>query len=340
VHKNNFDFFRLLFAVFVVITHSYSLAGLKENDILAQITSGQTSLSYIGVRGFFIISGYLIFQSMERSRSLSSYYLKRILRLFPGLVVVLLLTICFSAFAYNGTLLNYLSNRTMWSYFPNNVSLYNLQFGIDGVFDGNALNGSLWTLRYEFTFYILISAFFMFRNNNTLPKKLLIFLFIGLLAAHFFLLKILGTNANVINSPMSLNLGLYFFSGSLLAALGIANVKFKVQLIIISFILLCLCIYLKLFILMQFLLLPPIITLAGISSTKFINSLSDKIGDISYGIYIYSFPIQVLIVNYYHLNYIQLMTYSLMLSVLFGLFSWHVIEKKALRFKNLKLLHA
>ena len=61
MHKNNFDFLRLVFAVFVIITHSYSISGIKEIDILSQLTNGQTALSYVGVRGFFIISGYLIF---------------------------------------------------------------------------------------------------------------------------------------------------------------------------------------------------------------------------------------------------------------------------------------
>ena len=96
--KNNFHFLRLLFAFFVVITHSYAITGIKENDILAQITNSQTTFSYIGVRGFFIISGFLIFQSLKRSENLLNYYWKRILRLFPALIVVLLLTIIIGVF--------------------------------------------------------------------------------------------------------------------------------------------------------------------------------------------------------------------------------------------------
>ena len=76
MHKNNFDFLRLLFAIFVVITHSYSLSRIDENGLIAQLTGGQTSFSYLGVAGFFIISGYLIFQSMLRSSSLELFQKK------------------------------------------------------------------------------------------------------------------------------------------------------------------------------------------------------------------------------------------------------------------------
>jgi hypothetical protein len=54
MHSNNFDFSRLLFSFFMVITHSYPLSGEKEYDTLCQLTEGQMSFSYLGVRGFFI----------------------------------------------------------------------------------------------------------------------------------------------------------------------------------------------------------------------------------------------------------------------------------------------
>ena len=83
-HTNNFDFLRLLFAVWVIITHSYPLTGQPEQDLLWKITNGQTAFSYISVRGFFAISGYLIIQSLLRSNNLMDYYWKRILRIFPA----------------------------------------------------------------------------------------------------------------------------------------------------------------------------------------------------------------------------------------------------------------
>lgn len=71
---NNFDFLRLLFASAVVITHSYPLSGMLESDILSRMTSGQISFAYLGVKGFFIISGFLIFKSLLRCDNLLDFY--------------------------------------------------------------------------------------------------------------------------------------------------------------------------------------------------------------------------------------------------------------------------
>ena len=335
MHKNNFDFLRLMFAVFVVITHSYFFSGLGENDLLHQFTKGQTSFSYIGVRGFFIISGYLIFQSMQRSSSLKSYYWKRFLRLFPGLFIALLATACLGFFVYKGNLKEYLVNNEMWTYLPNNLSLYNLQFGIVGVLNGDALNGSLWTIRYEFTFYILVSIIFLFRNRIELVKKLLLLFFVLLLAGKFYLFEKLGSVGFTLSNSMSLNLGLYFIGGSLLASFKIENSNYKMASVIFWIILLCLSFYYHLFSYSQFILLPIVVVLTGISSTKYIHGLTECLGDISYGIYIYSFPVQQAILYYFDFNFIQFLGMSLVLSVFFGILSWNLVEKKALRYKNI-----
>ena len=77
--NNNFDFLRFLFAVFVVISHSYPLSGSNETfQWIYQISNGQLVLARIGLDGFFIISGYFIFQSLQRSKTLFSYYKKEI----------------------------------------------------------------------------------------------------------------------------------------------------------------------------------------------------------------------------------------------------------------------
>lgn len=221
MHKNNFDFLRLLFAIFVVVTHSHAFTGHDIKDILFKLTKGQTCLSYIGVRGFFIISGYLIFQSMQRSSSLGSYYWKRFLRLFPGLIVVLALTVILGFLVYDGTFLSYLSNRSMLLYIPNNLSLYNLQFGITGVLKGVAINGSLWTIRYEFSLYLLISVLFIFRYRKKVVNAMLISIYCFMLIGKFFLFEKFGSIGILIGNSMSVNLGLYFIGGSVLASIKI-----------------------------------------------------------------------------------------------------------------------
>lgn len=161
---NNFDFLRFIFASFVIISHSYALSGSTEGDILSRITKSQMNFSYIGVHGFFIISGYLIFNSLLRCKGLADYYWKRLLRLYPALFVVLLLTVLLAPAVYEGSV-PYLHNKSVYSYIPQNLTLFFRQKGIDGVFESNpykhSINGSLWTICYEFSMYIMVSFLFL-----------------------------------------------------------------------------------------------------------------------------------------------------------------------------------
>ncbi|WP_394759803.1 acyltransferase family protein, partial [Flavobacterium sp.] len=129
--KNNFDFLRLLFAVFVIVTHSYIFSGSKESDYLCFISKCNLTFASLGVQGFFVISGYLIFQSFERSKDIIDYFWKRILRLFPALLFVLLLTIVLIPFVYENKNTPYLFNKDVWTYIPRNITLLKMQYTID-----------------------------------------------------------------------------------------------------------------------------------------------------------------------------------------------------------------
>ena len=98
------------------------------------------------------------------------------MRLYPALLIVLLLTIILTPFVYQGDVPFYY-NKSLLTYLPNNLSLYRIQYVIDGVFEKNPyksiINGSLWTIPYEFTMYILLS--FLIRHS---PQKKLKLLFI------------------------------------------------------------------------------------------------------------------------------------------------------------------
>lgn len=343
MHKNNFDFLRLIFAIFVIITHSYPLSGIPEKDILFQITDGQTSLSYLGVRGFFIISGFLIFQSLLRSKDLLDYYWKRVLRLFPALFIVLLLTVLLGVFVYNGSAYSYFSNKSIITYIPNNLSLYSLQYQINGIFDNNpyksAINGSLWTIPYEFTLYILVSLFFFIKKNKLVYRTILIILIIVLYFANLFYIDNLSlVNYRVINGKFMSNLALYFILGSLMASFEFKSNLIKKILLITGIFFLFLSLIFNVFIYFQFIILALIVIPFALFSTKYINNIGNKIGDLSYGIYIFAFPVQQTLMYYFRFNYLQLMFYSLIITIILSYFSWHLIEKRALELKKYKLL--
>lgn len=121
---NNFDFLRFLFAVLVVVSHSYALAGIGESaQWLSKITHHQINMASIGLNGFFVISGYFIFQSLERSNSFYEYFKKRFLRVFPGFLVVLIITVCLLPLLHRdgGAIFNQVD---FYTYLPRNLSLY------------------------------------------------------------------------------------------------------------------------------------------------------------------------------------------------------------------------
>ena len=335
--KNNFDFLRLVFALLVVIAHSYPLSGNSiSNQWIYQITTGQIELSNIGLNGFFIISGYLIYQSLDRSKTIINYLWKRILRLFPALFVVLLLTVILALFLYEGPV-SKVNNKDFYSYIPRNLSLYNLQYNITGVFGKNpfpsAINGSLWTICYEFTLYILL-GFLFFVNNKKVKLYLLTLTFIAMIIGYNFFMKKYGTLYFFgLNTFNFFNLGTFFVAGSLLAIIQIEKWNNKKSLIFVVFILILLSLFFNIYDNVKHVLLTLLILLFGLIP---INPLSkiNKIGDLSYGVYIYSFPIQQYLMYLLHLNTESLMISSVLISIFFGYLSWHLIEKKSLSFKN------
>jgi peptidoglycan/LPS O-acetylase OafA/YrhL len=154
---NNFDFLRLSLAVLVLYSHCYPLGtGSEVREPIRRLTHGQMTGGSVAVDLFFVMSGFLITASAERSRSLWSYFKKRFARIYPaflvaasvGLVVVLPLS--------GGSLL---PGSPWWR--AGDVLLQTLrlrEFDYMGAFAGNpypgALNGSLWSIQFEFWCYV------------------------------------------------------------------------------------------------------------------------------------------------------------------------------------------
>ncbi|HEY0565127.1 MAG TPA: acyltransferase, partial [Terriglobales bacterium] len=147
MRPNNFDLARLLLASMVVLFHCAALSGSPALHLLRSVDR------HAAVEGFFVISGFLIFASYERCRSVADYARKRAARILPGywLSTALCLAIVF-AFTHRLHVLKFLIANLLFLNF--------LQPGVAGVFDRNpadaALNGSLWTIKIEVMFYVCV----------------------------------------------------------------------------------------------------------------------------------------------------------------------------------------
>jgi peptidoglycan/LPS O-acetylase OafA/YrhL len=154
--RNNFGFLRLLFASSVVIGHAPEMIdGNQSREIVHRIFGTQT-LGGLAVMGFFLISGYLITKSFLNSPQLQGYLLKRVLRIYPGFCVAY--WICFIIVApLAGADTSQMGAR---SFFHAIRRMLFLQVpDIPGVFSGLAypmLDGPMWTIAYEFRCYLLV----------------------------------------------------------------------------------------------------------------------------------------------------------------------------------------
>lgn len=338
MNNNNFDFLRFLFALLVVMGHSYTLSGNGESmEFVSLISNKQLSLTSIGLNGFFVISGYLIFKSLMNSNTLKGYYWRRFLRLYPGLFVVLLTTIFLSPFLYESEI-SFFKNKDVYTYLPNNLSLYRIQYSIQGVLTKNtyhsAINGSLWTICYEFTLYLLLSILILFRNNIKIVQGVLFVLFMIVYIGYVFYFDYLsGINFIGLEGKHFLNLGNFFICGSLLSSLQIEKMNYKKIGLGLVFFIFIISIYFGVYNLSKHILFTILILLVALNPINKICKFG-KIGDLSYGIYIYSFPIQQILMYFFKFNGKQLLFMSLVLSIFFGFFSWHLIEKKAMSYKG------
>ncbi len=335
--QNNFNLIRLLAATGVIITHSYSLLGRPENDILAVVTKGLLSFSRLGVYVFFVISGFLVAQSFERSKTVLSFFWKRFLRILPALAAVLLSTVfILGAIVTTNSLADYFDSYSTWRYLGG-LTLYRISYLLPGVFTNNpypqAVNGSLWTLPHEWTCYVILALLLWWGKF----KKEIIFLAIFILL--FF--RIYGDGELVdgtiplllLNGKQLVNFALYFFGGTLayLYRDKIVFNKWITLFFILAFVFSVghrLGPYLLFLVVTYFTLGLAVLPIPGR------NFFDER--DYSYVLYIYAFPIQQTLVYYFlpHLQVASLAVLAWLAAMPLAIISWHIIEKPCLRLKS------
>ncbi len=172
--QNNFDLLRLLLAVTVCISHASYLSGFEQIGIVSSFLS-----SAVTVKAFFVVSGFLIFMSFERSSSLMAYVRKRIRRIYPAYFTVVMLCAILLCAVSSKSIGEYFSFEWIKYVFSNLTFLNLLQPELPGVFENNHLpdiNASLWTIKIEVMFYLTVPVLvFLFRKFARLPVLILVY---------------------------------------------------------------------------------------------------------------------------------------------------------------------
>jgi peptidoglycan/LPS O-acetylase OafA/YrhL len=154
---NNFTGLRLVLASAVIYTHSYVLVHPgPDRDELSSLLGAPVST--YAVDGFFFLSGFLVYPSLMRLKSGWKFLLARLARLWPALMVLVLVTVVAGAFLTSATGVDYLKGNTA-RFILGNLSLQKGYYTLTGVSCGGApcnVNQSLWTLPFEMRCYFAL----------------------------------------------------------------------------------------------------------------------------------------------------------------------------------------
>lgn len=309
--------------------HSYTIIGKGEDDPFWKFTHKSFSLGSFCVIIFFVISGFLIARSFENSKSLLQYTLARVLRIYPALIVTVLLSV-FVLGLLSTTLSTkaYLSDKQTYEYLLNVFSL-KIYFYLPGVFSRNPLpdlvNGCIWSLPYELSCYVLIAMFGSLKNGQLRRTALILAL---LMVSYFFI--------GFSQWRKIFELSAYFLGGSAIYICRkhiILNKYLALGALLLLALTLHVDIHKEIKNLAIVLLLPYIIiSLSYIKS--FLNRFA-QYGDFSYGIYIFGFPIQQIVIQAFPSSgSLANFLFSFLISLVMAYFSWHLIENKFLKYKK------
>ena len=328
-HTGAFDGLRLAAAFAVLFGHCYVLTGHKAHEPLARLTQGGTGIGEVAVYIFFAISGYLITQSWLRDPSVKRFMLRRLLRIIPALAFVIIT----SVFIVGATMTTldlptYFSQKETYTYLAK-IFLYPSQHGLPAVFSNNPypaiVNGSLWTLRVEFTLYMVIAGLGLLG----LLRWRWITLGIALLCLIALFL--------ITQSPVPfLHQGEVFLANAAPYFIGatMAQMELKKRGALLASIPL------------------PLLTIASVGTPLFTPLLLislpivtiliahfgrcdlSRFGDFSYGVYLWGFVMQQMIVALTpDITPLPLFALAATATLTMGALSWHLIEKPALKLK-------
>lgn len=323
--NNNLDIIRLIAALSVVTYHSFAINPAWGLTDPIKNLFGHTSTGGIAVKIFFFISGLLVTNSLITRKSTIEFLISRMLRIFPGLIFVTIISsLIFGPLITSMKPSEYFSQIETYNYIIDNI-IMNTQYFLPGVsFDNTyGINGSLWTIRYEVAAYIVLLLVFivgLMRNNviSSLTCVLVIVepittlkgvLFassddsaIFLLAPCFALGSLFAINKERIKSTLITPLILFFASIST-QSITLSPLLFCFSLCILS---------------LHIASLKPMIYLRVRE-------------DISYGVYLWGFPIQQILHKYFSSGPIVGIAESIIISCAMGYVSWKLIEKPCIK---------
>jgi peptidoglycan/LPS O-acetylase OafA/YrhL len=331
------DVMRIVFALCVLLSHAAELTdGNSSREILTRLTgtSGEFTFGTFGVDGFFLLSGYLITRSWLQDPEFWNYIRKRLLRIVPGYIVAALISTVIVGLIAPGTSHFFAKLGTRYL-----ISLMMLGSpATPAVLPGNAnpiVNGAMWTISYEFRCYIVTA---LFGIMGILKRRRSLWLLSTMLLFSLVLMQVklewsqvmrglFGTPSQLLRMCTVFFIGgcfyqfrekiqfLPIYAWLCIAALALIRIASPSR---IEFAFMVFGAYLLFY----------------IGSRRFSTIDNAQFPDISYGLYLYGWPVESLII--WHFRWSPWTTFFLATAICIplGWMSWHFIERPFLTLKR------
>lgn len=327
--KNNLDCLRLILASIVAFFHVYALSNIDAFSGFDKYLS-----PHFAVKGFFVISGLLIYRSYSRSSSIRSYFEKRLRRIYPAYFTVIVFS-SLALFALSSLPAQQYFGMGFWKYLGANLLFLNfLAPSLPGVFTANvnpAVNGALWTLKIEVLFYLFVPLMhYLCRKLGTKTTMIAIFALSFLWKYGFMFLAKLDNSRGIyakmqVEFPAQL---VYFAAGVLLL---LYYDKLKYHFVAISLITACVFA-------VDHWLTGGMLDVFWVSGFVFVFGFwryfgnFSKHGDFSYGVYIVHWPILQTLVSCHvtRLGASAFLAISLVSIFMVSVLVWNFVESRFL----------
>lgn len=333
---NNFNLIRFCAAFAVLISHGFAVAiGSASAEPMRQ-TLGLT-WGYIAVDVFFLTSGFLVTASLLTRQSVVGFAWARALRILPALWVMLALVVFGLGLAVTSSSPHrYLTAPETWRYLVRNAILFRgMPVTLPGVFSSNPyrdiVNASLWTLEPEVKMYVILFALGIL---CAITRRLSVVRW-GVVAIAVLAAVPYFMNANFDNTLAESRLVFPFFLGASCYVLKNRIPFNRATFIVLLAVVLLSAFDRRAFFLAFSLALPYLILYLAYGFGGRIRAFN-RLGDYSYGIYIYAFPVEQTTEHLVPgISIAWLIGISALVTLILAMLSWHLIEKRALKLKDI-----